>query len=293
MTISSNSQTNPFVLPDNLTQIWLSTLANGVTGVATNIGDLMYDGGSGAAYPAGQQASQGSELLDQQLFAKNFIGCALDGILAAETNTTRRLTVKTEGVKLFTCPSQVFKIGDPVGIYSDGVHSPDPTQVDAAQSPAGTIGVVVPYPGNPGYYAAAVTQVAVYFVSRHGGQQLASAQTRTPADQYVSTAEGNGTMAAGQMEGALDCILATSGATALTTRTAAQIYANIPGVQLGMTYRLRVFNTNAGTLTLTGGVGVTITGTATIATAVWRDYLVTIDSATAVTVQNIGAGDAT
>jgi hypothetical protein len=110
--------------------------------------------------------------------------------------------------------------------------------------------------------------------------------------QFVTKSSGNGTLAAGDMEGSGYCILASSGATAFTTRTATQLVAGIPNAMLGGTYILRVFNTNGGTLTLTGGSGVTITGVATIATTVTRDYIVTITNLAtpAVTMQSIGSG---
>lgn len=111
-----------------------------------------------------------------------------------------------------------------------------------------------------------------------------------PVAQFVSISAGNGTLAAGNMEGAAFCTLASSGATAMTTRTAAQLIAAIPGWQIGDTYMLRVFNSNAGTLTLTGGTGVTITGTATIATSITRDYMVSMTAAATVTMQNLGSG---
>lgn len=116
--------------------------------------------------------------------------------------------------------------------------------------------------------------------------------TFLPQAQYTSISGGNGTLAAGNMEGAADVTLATSGATALTTRTAAQIFAGVPNAVPGFSYRLRIYNTNAGTLTLTGGTNVTITGTATVATNVWRDYYVTLTDSTHVTLQNLGSGTA-
>ena len=58
------------------------------------------------------------------------------------------------------------------------------------------------------------------------------------------------------------------------------------------TYLLRIYNSGDNTITLTGGTGVTITGTATIATAKFRDYIVTFDSATTLTMQNVGNGTA-
>lgn len=109
-----------------------------------------------------------------------------------------------------------------------------------------------------------------------------------PPSQFVSISAGNGTLAAGNMEGAAWCNLASSGATAMTTRTAAQILAQIPNGQIGMNYMLAVFNSNAGTLTLTGGTGVTITGTATLATNTARLYNVAITGAAALTMQNMG-----
>ena len=114
-----------------------------------------------------------------------------------------------------------------------------------------------------------------------------------PAHKFTSISAGNGTFSAGDIEGAAFTVLATSGATAMTTRTAAQMLAGISGAGIGTKFVLRVYNTNGGTLTITGGTGVTITGTATIATNVWREWLATFTSATALTLQNIGAGNAT
>lgn len=110
--------------------------------------------------------------------------------------------------------------------------------------------------------------------------------------QFTSVATGNGTAAVNSLSGGNFTIYATSGATALTTRTAAQMIADQPNTPVGSSYLLRVYNTNGSTLTLTGGTGVTITGTATIATAVWRDYMVTFNSATTLTLQNLGSGTA-
>lgn len=131
------------------------------------------------------------------------------------------------------------------------------------------------------YTAAATITMAAMAMGRNAS---------LAATQFVSISAGNGTLSAGNMEGAQYCVLATSGATAFTTRTAAQIIAGVPNAQIGDSYTLRVYNTNGGTLTLTGGTGVTITGTATIATNVTRDYLVSVTGASTVTMQNIGSG---
>lgn len=174
-TISSNSQTNWWIEPDYFDASWLIPYAaSGNPAVAVNIGDLCYDAGSGVAYPAGQQASTGAEGSDQILFAKNFIGCATEGCLSTETNTNRRLNIRTRGMKAFTCPSQTWTVGALVGIYSTGSAVPDATQVDAAVTMLGAIGIVVPAPANPAYYNSAVTTVYVYYEAAHCGDYEAT-----------------------------------------------------------------------------------------------------------------------
>lgn len=114
-----------------------------------------------------------------------------------------------------------------------------------------------------------------------------------PPTQYVTnTAGSTGTLAAGQMEGSAYCVLGVSGGSTptYTTRTAAQIIAGVPNWPVGGSYTLRVINTNSGTATLSAGSGVTITGTATLATNTSRDFLVTYTGAGAVTLQSIGTG---
>ena len=110
------------------------------------------------------------------------------------------------------------------------------------------------------------------------------------ADFGQYTAITGTTWTAANIAGAQFVTLATSGATALTTPAASAIIAAIPNAATGANYVLRIYNTNAGTLTLTAGGAVTITGTATIATNVYREYLVTMTSGTAVTFQNLGSG---
>ena len=134
--------------------------------------------------------------------------------------------------------------------------------------------------------AATVTMVGLSLSAYSGGPG------GLPASKVTSISAGNGTLSAGDMEGAAFTYLASSGATAMTTRTAAQIIAGIPGAGVGTSYILRVRNTNGGTLTLTGGSGVTISGTATIATTVWRDYRVLVATASTITMTDIGSGAA-
>lgn len=123
-----------------------------------------------------------------------------------------------------------------------------------------------------------------------------------PMLQLKTTAQASGVLVASALAGATECYVTTSGATALTTDTGANIIAQIlstiqsvavgaqPTVSniLNLAYTVYVRNTNGGTLTLTAGSGVTISGTATIATTVERQYLVTITSPTSVTFQDLG-----
>jgi hypothetical protein len=57
------------------------------------------------------------------------------------------------------------------------------------------------------------------------------------------------------------------------------------------TWSLEINNQNSGSITLTGGTGVTLIGTnaGTIVTATARQYVVTITSPTTVTIQSVGA----
>ena len=78
-----------------------------------------------------------------------------------------------------------------------------------------------------------------------------------------------------------------------TTRTAAQLYADDPTSYPGQSYRLRMINTGAGTITIAGGTGVTVNGTATVATNVFRDYIVAITGTPAApvyTLTSVGSG---
>lgn len=104
------------------------------------------------------------------------------------------------------------------------------------------------------------------------------------------------TAAAGTLTGARNVYYATTaagaGGIALTTRTAAEMFADIPNCHIGFNWTLRIISDGGGTVTLTapGGGGVTITGTATSATNTWRDYCCTFTTASAVTFQNVGIG---
>jgi len=95
---------------------------------------------------------------------------------------------------------------------------------------------------------------------------------------------------------AVDVSLALTGALAAaanaTTDTAADIISAIPLAYVGQTYGLRIINNSSGAFawTIVAGVGVTVNGTATIAQNTFRDFVVTIATATTVTLQSVGVG---
>ena len=106
---------------------------------------------------------------------------------------------------------------------------------------------------------------------------------------------GPATFSAGDITGGSFVTLISSNAApgTLTTRTALQMYGDDPTASPGGGYILRVCNSGAGTLTLAGGSNVTVTGTATVATATFRDFAVAYagtPGAPTVTITNIGLG---
>jgi hypothetical protein len=115
-----------------------------------------------------------------------------------------------------------------------------------------------------------------------------------PSAQFQTASLSAGTLAAGAITGAAFVVYRNTGATPgnQTVRTAAQMLADFPGAYVGYSYMLRIINTGAGTLTLVADAGptVTINGTATVAQNVFRDYVVTFNTATTATIQSVGSG---
>ena len=79
----------------------------------------------------------------------------------------------------------------------------------------------------------------------------------------------------------------------ITTDTAAAIIAVLQSpVVVGQSYMLRIINSSSANFawTVVGGTGVTVNGTATIAQNTWRDFTVTVATATTITMQAVGTG---
>jgi hypothetical protein len=127
-----------------------------------------------------------------------------------------------------------------------------------------------------------------------------------PVAKYTTDALASGTLTAARITGGTEVYYKNTAATALTTDTAVNIIAAIvsaiqtaaPLLQptnaslQNVTYTLYIW-TSAGGLTITAGTGVTITGTATVATNVERQYMVTVTSPTTVTLQDLGGAAVT
>jgi hypothetical protein len=107
-----------------------------------------------------------------------------------------------------------------------------------------------------------------------------------------NTTSGATTAAAGDLTGALMVFAEYSavGAANLTTRTAALMFTDAGNVQANDTYTLRIVNSSGGTTTLVAGTNVTLTGTMTMATQTWREFLVTFTDSTHLTIQSVGTG---
>jgi hypothetical protein len=100
------------------------------------------------------------------------------------------------------------------------------------------------------------------------------------------------TVAYGDLTGAQHVVfrVTTAGAFTLTTRTAAQMFAEFPHARVGMSYLLTVVSQGDNTVTVSDGGQVTITGTATVATKTSRTFVATFTTNAALTLQSVSKG---
>lgn len=137
----------------------------------------------------------------------------------------------------------------------------------------------------PVYYLAADTSIVAHTLAAWQVVGATAAQPVLPAsslgpDEVV--VDLTGTLAAGA---------------ALTLPTAAAILAAMPNAYVGEQFKLRIKNDSSGAFswTVTTNTGITLTGTATVAQATFRDFYVMITGVganAAITVNNVGAGTA-
>jgi len=113
----------------------------------------------------------------------------------------------------------------------------------------------------------------------------------------TNTATAGATLtAANILGGTVEVYLALTGTLAGAANaqlpTVASMVTAAPDLSNGDSYSLRIINESAGayTWTVTTNTGWTLTGTMTIAQNTWRDFVVTMTSATTATLQAVGTG---
>jgi hypothetical protein len=82
------------------------------SGTVIEIGDLVYLDVDDVK-PATSQSDQGTEAANQELFADNFMGVAMQRSRSGDTAAIR---VATKGTFEFVCPSGTWELGDLVGV---------------------------------------------------------------------------------------------------------------------------------------------------------------------------------
>lgn len=86
--------------------------------------------------------------------------------------------------------------------------------------------------------------------------------------------------------------VSTGGSTPTLTLPLATAVFTLEGANFvsGSTYILRVINSNSGTATIATATGWTLSGTLTLATTTWREFLVQATSSSTLTATSIGTG---
>jgi hypothetical protein len=294
----------------------------GITGATTNTGAVTVTGGDVVLNSASgdydftvKKNTSGNAIAFNAGTVDLALNATTVGITGATTNTgaftvtgaTSRSV--TNAITAFATGGQASAVALTADINSITVCA---TAADSVKLPAATAGRVVQV-SNLGAAHAAVFPASgelidalaanasvslavggsIIFTCSVAGSWKAKDQVILPAK--FGTGTTTTTFTAGQMTGAAWVSYASTAGTpgSIAFRTAALMFADDPYARVGGAYRLRISNTASGsaTLTLTGGAsGITLTGTATIADATYRDYLVTYTSATALVIQNIGSG---
>jgi hypothetical protein len=120
----------------------------------------------------------------------------------------------------------------------------------------------------------------------------ASPQCVLPNSQFNTTAAASPvTPAAGILTGANEVFyqVTTDGAFGITTRTAAELFGDIPNCHIGFKYLLTIINRGNATITITPGASLTM-AEATIATLLTQTYQIEFTSATAATATKVRTG---
>jgi hypothetical protein len=114
------------------------------------------------------------------------------------------------------------------------------------------------------------------------------------ANSFIATADNGTTQtltAAMIVGGNITYHTSAGGSTpSLTLPLATAIDTALPDIRPGQSYTLRVINTNSGTATIVTNTGWTLTGTLTLATETWRDFVVTKTGTGTYTGVSVGTG---
>jgi hypothetical protein len=79
----------------------------------------------------------------------------------------------------------------------------------------------------------------------------------------------------------------------LTLPSASAIIANLPDAVVNSSWYVRFINNNSGTATIAVGAGITSSGTLTLATNTWRDFVFTVTGVganAAISIASVGTG---
>lgn len=121
-----------------------------------------------------------------------------------------------------------------------------------------------------------------------------TAQAVFGATAVVATADDGTTQtltAAMVVGGNLTYHVTTGGTTpSLTLPLGTAIDTALPDMRVGQSYVLRIINSNSGTATVVTNTGWTTTGTLTLATNTWRDFVVTKTGTGTYTLVSVGTG---
>ncbi len=104
-----------------------------------DIGDLVFQEDDDVR-PASDQADQGSEAANQDLFADKFLGVAMQ---RSRNGDTAPIRVATTGVFEFDCPNDTAELGDLVGVdendAGDGLLGQQVTKVSGSRYAVGRV----------------------------------------------------------------------------------------------------------------------------------------------------------
>lgn len=249
---STNIPLADVILPDNRTS---TTGVPVPASLAIGIGDLMYwDSANNVVRPFSSFTTLASEVLDQVFAARNFMGVALQGRLAADTTTTGKITVLWDGVVRFPCVSNTFNVGDMVGSTWNGGSSTTDQFVTklTIPMPHRALGVVVRYE------ATAVTSVYCRLLSRFGGFDIMHTALQLGAMQGVVT---SGTMA----DANTTLTVASAQIQTMVPTAARNVTLPLEAQSKGLTFYLINNSAGAFSLTVLGSAGGNVKGNPTIA----------------------------